>query len=88
MDHLLYPQTADSDEDMAEFRMACLMSLVSVLASMPGVSRVTPFHEAGVLNAVAASIIQAGSTNTSQTPLRAAGLDGTGEVIQVRLSIG
>lgn len=65
-----------------ELRLACFMGLVSVLASTPEVQRVSPFHVSGPLNAVGASVIQAATVNTTRSPLRDAGLDGTGEIIQ------
>ena len=42
-----------------------------------------PFHEARIMNAVAGAIVQSG--NVVDRPLTEAGLDGTGEVIQVML---
>lgn len=72
------------DHQPDELQMACLMGLMSVLAATPEVLRITPLHKPEILNAVAASIIQSASSNTSQTPLREAGLDGSGQVIQVR----
>lgn len=60
------------------------MGLVSYLASTPEVLRVSPLHKSKILNAVASSVIQAGTTDTTEKPLTAAGLDGTGEVIQVK----
>ena len=61
--------------------MACFMGLVSYLASRPQVFRVAPFHKAKLLNAVASAISQ--SATITDTPLTDAGLDGSGEVIQV-----
>ena len=60
------------------------MGLVSYLASRPQVFRVAPFHKAKVLNAVARAISQ--SATITDTPLTDAGLDGSGEVIQVMLT--
>ena len=57
------------------------MGLVSYLASRPEVLRVAPFHKAKLLNAVAKAISQ--SATITKTPLTDAGLDGTGEIIQV-----
>ena len=86
MDHLLYrgkgaggSTGAESDE----LQMACLMGLVSFLSGLPEVQRVSPFHETRIMNAVAGAIVQSG--NGADRPLTKAGLDGTGEVIQVRL---
>ena len=61
--------------------MACFMGFVSVPAGRPEVLRVTPRHQTRLLNAAARANIQL-ATVTS-TPLTDAGLDGTGEVIQV-----
>lgn len=61
--------------------MACFMGFVSYLASRPQVLRVAPFHKAKLLNAVAKAITQ--SATITKTPLTDAGLDGSGEVIQV-----
>lgn len=71
-------------EESEELKTACFMSLVSYLASMPEVLRVSPLHQSKILNAVASSVVQAGTIDTTQKPLTAAGLDGTGEVIQVK----
>ena len=86
MDHLLYrgkgaggSTGAESDE----LQMACFMGLVSFLSGLPEVQRVSPFHETRIMNAVAGAIVQSG--NGADRPLTKAGLDGTGEVIQVRL---
>ena len=49
---------------------------------LPEVQRVSPFHESRILNAVAGAIVQSG--NDIDRPLTDAGLDGTGEVIQVK----
>ncbi len=57
------------------------MGLVSYLASRPQVFRVAPFHKTKLLNAVASAITQ--SATITDTPLADAGLDGSGEVIQV-----
>ena len=85
MDHLLHlgrgaggSTGAESDE----LQMACLMGLVSYLAGLPEVQRVSPFHESRLMNAVAGAIVQSGKDG--DRPLTEAGLDGTGEVIQVR----
>lgn len=91
MDHLLptgnmdksnTPKTPSSFSDN-ELQVACFMGLVSVLASTPEVLRVSPYHAKSGLNAVAASVTETASSDISQTPLRNAGLDGSGEVIQV-----
>lgn len=86
LDHLLPEREgAGSSEagEAEELKNACFMGLVSYLASIPEVMRVSPLHRPNILDAVAASIIQAGTIDTTQKPLTAAGLDGTGEVIQV-----
>lgn len=72
----------DSDEESTELRVACFMGLVSFLSSRLEVLRVSPRHAIGLLNAVARTIIQ--SATLTEAPLTAAGLDGTGEIIQVR----
>ncbi len=64
--------------------MACFMGLVSYLASRPLVFRVAPFHKAKLMNAVARAITQ--SATITDTPLTDAGLDGSGEVIQVTIA--
>lgn len=64
-----------------ELKRACFVTLVSYLASQPEVLRVAPLHKAKILNAVARAIIQ--SATVTETPLTDAGLDGSGEVIQV-----
>lgn len=88
MDHLL-PSTdndgaqeeSDALKHEEELRVACFMGLLSYLADRPEVLRVSPLHMPATLNAVARAIIQ--SANTEDTPLSDAGLDGTGEVVQV-----
>lgn len=59
------------------------MGLLSQLAAKPEVLRVAPLLSAQHHNAVANAIVQ--SSTITQTPLQDAGLDGTGEVIQVRI---
>ena len=63
--------------------MACFMGLVSFLASRPEVLRVAPKHKRRLLNAAARANIQ--TATVTSTPLTDAGLDGTGEVIQVKM---
>lgn len=58
------------------------MGLLSQLASRPEVLHVEPLPKAEVHNAVAGAIVQ--SATVTGTPLHDAGLDGTGEVIQVQ----
>lgn len=60
------------------------MGLLSQLAAKSEVLRVSPLHSAELLNAVGNSIVQ--SATITDTPLLDAGLDGTGEVIQVERS--
>ena len=72
-----------SNEEATELRVACFMGLVSFLSSKLEVLRVSPRHAAGLLNAAARTIIQ--SATLTAAPLTAAGLDGTGEIIQVRI---
>lgn len=62
--------------------MACFMGLLLQLAAKPEVLRVSPVHKASTLNSVANAVVQ--SATTTETPLLDAGLDGTGEVIQVK----
>lgn len=83
LDHLLYlGRGAGGREDEAtELKVACFMGLVSFLASRQEVLRVAPRRPVKMLDASVRGIIQT-ATPTS-TPLTAAGLDGTGEVIQV-----
>lgn len=84
MDHLLHQGRGaggNSGAESDELQMACLMGLVSYLAGLPEVQRISPFHESRLLNAVAGAIAQSG--NIVDRPLNDAGLDGTGEVIQV-----
>ncbi|CAN0227366.1 unnamed protein product [Scytosiphon promiscuus] len=61
--------------------MACFMGLLSQLAAKPEVLRVSPLHVASTLNAVGSAVVQ--SATITETPLLDAGLDGTGEVIQI-----
>lgn len=84
MDHLLHlgrgaggKRGTESDE----LQMACLMGLVSFLAAAPEVQRISPLHASELKNAVAGAIVQSG--NIADRPLMEAGLDGTGEIIQV-----
>lgn len=58
------------------------MGLVSFLASQPEVLRVSTARKINLFNAAAYRNVQ--SANLEDTPLTDAGLDGTGEVIQVR----
>ncbi|CBN75410.1 subtilisin-like serine peptidase [Ectocarpus siliculosus] len=76
MNHLLPGKKAPS-----EARTACYMGLLSQLAAKPEVLRVSPLQSASLYNAVANALVQ--SATTTETPLLDAGLDGTGEVIQV-----
>lgn len=62
--------------------MACFMGLISFFASLPEVLRVAPMHKPRILNEVARAISQ--SATTVDTPLTDSGLDGSGEVIQVK----
>lgn len=85
MDHLLHlgrGSGGSTGAESDELQMACLMGLVSYLSGLPEVQRVSPFHESRIMNAVAGAIVQSG--NNVDRPLTEAGLDGTGEVIQVR----
>ena len=87
MDHLLHlgkGAGGSTDAESDELQMAFLMGLLSYLAGLPEVQRISPFHESHILNAVAGAIVQSG--NTVDRPLTDAGLDGTDEVIQVGIS--
>ena len=66
--------------------MACFMGLVSFLAGRLEVLRIAPRHRVDLLNASARATIQ--TATTTDTPLTDAGLDGTGQVIQVLFSVG
>lgn len=84
MDHLLplgQGAGGKSGEESDELKMACLMGLVSVLAAVPEVQRISPLHASELKNAVAGAIVQSG--NIAEKPLTDAGLDGAGEIIQV-----
>ena len=89
LNHLLYPENRGDneireDEKISELRVACFMGLVSFLSGRAEVLRVEPRLKTRLLNAAARSMIQ--SATLTEEPLTAAGLDGTGEVIQVRRS--
>lgn len=62
--------------------MACFMGLVSHLAAKPSVLRVAPLHGVELLDEVVNAIVESG--NIDYTPFQDAGLDGSGEVIQVQ----
>ncbi|CAN0117670.1 unnamed protein product, partial [Scytosiphon promiscuus] len=76
LDHLL-----PNEKNPSEAKMACFMGLLSQLAAKPEVLRISPLHRVRNLNAVASAVVQ--SSTTTDTSLLDAGLDGTGEVIQV-----
>ncbi|CAN0335611.1 unnamed protein product, partial [Ectocarpus fasciculatus] len=84
LDHLLFSGRGaggSHEEESTELHVACFMGLVSFLAGRPEVLRVSPRHTKRMLNEAARGIIQ--SASATNTPLTDAGLDGTGEVIQV-----
>lgn len=83
MDHLLYDGrgVGGQGEEATELHMACFMGLVSFLAGRTEVLRIAPWHTKVLLNAAARANIQ--SASVTKTPLTDAGLDGSGEVIQV-----
>ncbi|CBN77322.1 peptidase S8 and S53 [Ectocarpus siliculosus] len=84
LDHLLFSGRGaggSDEEESTELHVACFMGLVSFFAGRPEVLRVSPRHTKRVLNGAARGIIQ--SASATDTPLTDAGLDGTGEVIQV-----
>lgn len=85
LDHLLFSGRGaggSDEEESTELHVACFMGLVSFFAGRPEVLRLSPRHTKRVLNEAARGIIQ--SASATDTPLTDAGLDGTGEVIQVR----
>eukprot|EP00752_Nemacystus_decipiens_P004360 g3984.t1 len=85
LDHLLYSGRGaggtNQDGEEAELHVACFMGLVSFLAGRPEVLRVASRHTQGLLNAAARANIQ--TATITDTPLTDAGLDGTGQVVQV-----
>ncbi|CAN0198353.1 unnamed protein product [Ectocarpus sp. 6 AP-2014] len=84
LDHLLFSGRGaggSHEEESTELHVACFMGLVSFLAGRPEVLRVSPRPTKRVLNAAARGVIQ--SASATDTPLTDAGLDGTGEIIQV-----
>lgn len=88
MEHLLYGGRGaggKEGEEADELQMACFMGLLSFFAATPEVQRIAPLHVPQLLNAVAGAIVQSG--NIADKPLTAAGLDGTGEIIQVTKSV-
>lgn len=84
LDHLLASGrgVGGQGEEATELHMACFMGLVSFLAGRPEVLRVAPKHRMRFHNAAARANIQ--SANVTLTPLTDAGLNGTGEVVQVK----
>lgn len=85
MDHLLPEGRGAGGNEGAEadeLQVACFMALLSFLASRPEVLRVSPARAMKLLNAAAYHNVQ--SATLTESPLTDAGLDGTGEVIQVR----
>lgn len=87
LDHLLYSGRGAGGTwkggEAAELRVACFMGLLSFLAGRLDVLRVSSTHTYRPLNAEARANVQ--SATITDTPLTDAGLDGTGQVIQVRL---
>ncbi|CBJ33955.1 conserved unknown protein [Ectocarpus siliculosus] len=84
MDHLLPEgRGAGGNEgpEADELQVACFMALLSFLASRPEVLRVSPARAIKLLNAAAYHNVQ--SANLTESPMTDAGLDGTGEVIQI-----
>ena len=83
--HLLYSGRGaggtSHDGEAEELHVACFMGLVSFLTSRLEVLRVAPRHRLDLLDAAARATIQ--TATTTDTPLTDAGLDGTGQVIQV-----
>ncbi|CAM9691381.1 unnamed protein product [Scytosiphon promiscuus] len=85
LDHLLYSGrgAGGSSEggEAAELHVACFMGLVSFFAGRPEVLRIAARYRQGLLNASARANIQ--TATLTDTPFTDAGLDGTGQVIQV-----
>eukprot|EP00752_Nemacystus_decipiens_P002497 g2346.t1 len=83
LDHLLHSGrgAGGHNDEATELHVACFMGLVSFLASRQEVLRVAPNGPVRLLDATARAIIQ--TATPSQTPFTDAGLDGTGEIIQV-----
>eukprot|EP00903_Cladosiphon_okamuranus_P015158 g14016.t1 len=83
VDHLLYlgRGAGGSVDEAPELHVACFMGLVSFLASRQEVLRIAPTRPAKMLDASVRAIIQ--TATPTQTPLTDAGLDGTGEIIQI-----
>lgn len=71
-----------SATDAKELQVACFMGLVAYFADRPEVLRVSPLHMPETFNAVSRAVIQ--SADVKRTPLSDAGLDGTGQVVQVK----
>lgn len=89
LDHLLYlgrGAGGSEDGEAAELHVACFMGFVSFLASRPEVLRIAPRHPVQLFDASARAVMQ--SATSTETPLSDAGLDGTGEIIQVRTCVG
>lgn len=86
LDHLLYSGrgAGGHSDEATELHVACFMGLISFLASKQEVLRIAPSRPVRLLDATARAIIQ--TATPSQTPLTDAGLDGTGEIIQVCLT--
>lgn len=78
MDHLL-PREAVAPEH-EESKTACFMGLLSHLIAKPDVFRVNPLAE--LLNVVGSAIVQ--NATPSSTPFKGTGLNGSGEIIQVK----
>lgn len=70
-------------EELERGRISCVMGLLSFLASRPEVARVSSLPRAELFNAVASRVVQGGAEDSS--PLWDGGIDGTGQVIQVRV---
>lgn len=83
--HLLASASASSSSPLklsGQERTSCLMGLVSFLVSRSETARISALPRAETFNAVASCIVQSGTENS--TKLWDYGLDGTGQVIQVR----
>ncbi|CAM9317023.1 unnamed protein product [Discosporangium mesarthrocarpum] len=89
LDHLLLPEETEWTPaiaklealgDKKEMKVACLMTLLSYLASRPEVVRISSQQKMKVLNAVATAVVE--SATITNKPITQAGLDGAGEIIQ------
>ena len=83
IDHLLPSTDERSEFAVSDSKIACFMGLLSHFASKNEVLHLAPHFQTKLTNAVAGAVVE--SASETYRPLQEAGLDGTGEVIQVRL---